>query len=126
MTKAQERARQNIVKTVSYFEMVAQDCDWLCRRKIEYDVALATANLISAKSCFSQKDFVEIASCINQIVGQEHANGSGWHDLQLRISGFFRSLGYAADWSLATGEFMFWKDKFTLWNWLKQKNLWFM
>jgi hypothetical protein len=126
MTKEQERIRQNLVKIVSYFEMVAQDCNWLLRRKIEYDIALATANLISAKNCFSKKDFLEIASCINQIVGQEHANGSGWYDFQIRISGFFRSFDYASDWNSVIGEFIFWEDEINLWSWLKQKILWFL
>jgi hypothetical protein len=95
----------------------------LSRRKIEYDIALAAANSISAKNHFNKNDFLELARCINQIVGQEHANGSGWYDFQMKVSGFYRAFGYESDWDSVTGGFTFWKEKFNLWKWLEKARL---
>lgn len=120
MNAMQERARQNLLEIVDYFKRVAQDCGMLHRRKIEYDIALSIANLISAKNSFNENDFLSLARCVNQIVGQEHANGSGWFDFQMKISGFYSAFGYKSDWSSATGRFTFWKEKFNLWNWLEK------
>ena len=62
-----------------------------------------------------------IASCVNQIVGKEHANGSGWHDFQIRVSYYFYTFGYVSDWNSATGELTFWKDEFSFWKWLMRR-----
>ena len=112
MTKRQEQARQNLVEIVGYFEMVAKD--WNCHpwRKSEYEVVFSVANLIAAKDDYAKVDFEAIASHVNVIVGQKHADGSGWMDFQARLHGFFSAFGYESRWNDATGAFSFWKDNF--------------
>jgi SRSO17 transposase len=123
MTARQEKTRQNLVQIVSYFKGIMDDYGAYPRRQIEYEISLATAELISAKSDFTKKDFLAIAACVNQIIGQDHANGCGWYDFQLKVSGFYRAFGYKSDWDSATGEFTFWKEDFNLWNWLEEARL---
>jgi len=108
MTAKQENARQSLVEIVGYFKMVAEDCNWHSWRKSEYDVVSQIAALISAKDNYTKADFEAIALCINGIVGQAHANGSGWMDFQSRIHGFFSAFGYETAWDEGTGAFLFW------------------
>jgi hypothetical protein len=107
MTKRQENARQNLVAIVGYFEMVAEAWNWHFWRKSEYEIAFKVANLISAKDTYSRADFEEIATCINALAGQAHANGSGWLDFQIRVNTFFSAFRYESKWDDATGVFSF-------------------
>lgn len=107
MTAKQENARQSLVEIVGYFKMVAEDCQWHSWRKSEYDVASGVAALISAKDNYTKADFEEIASCINGIAGQAHANGSGWMDFQIRIHSFFFAFGYEVAWDDNASAFSF-------------------
>lgn len=120
MTARQEKTRQNLVQIVHYFKGIMDNYGAYPRRQIEYEISLATANLISAKNNFTKKDFVAIAACVNQIGGQEHANGSGWFDFQLKVSIFYYAFGYKSDWDSATSSFTFWKEEFNFWNWLEK------
>ena len=86
----------------------------------EYEVSLAVANLISAKSSYGKADFEAIAAYVNVMVDQKHADGGGWMDFQTRLYGFFYAFGYESAWDDVTGTFSFWKDDFRFWNWLME------
>ncbi|GAA4357549.1 hypothetical protein GCM10023185_22360 [Hymenobacter saemangeumensis] len=107
MTEEQEKIRADLPRLVGYFKGIAAGSGWHPLWKTEYEVASATVHLLLAKDDFTEADFAEIASCVNTLVGKEHADGCGWLDFQLQLSHFFRVSGYQSDWNGTTGKFTF-------------------
>jgi hypothetical protein len=117
MNAKQRSAKANLLDKflVSYLLRFSEENELFI---IEYEIVAATNNIIASKTEFVAKDFVDIANCLNQLVGKEHYDGAVWYDFTLRVGYFFSAFGYNSHWDSATGRFTFWKDRFRFWKWL--------
>ncbi|HET6227167.1 MAG TPA: hypothetical protein VFF27_12860 [Bacteroidia bacterium] len=99
LNKDQLLAVQNLRPIKKYFE---RNCEGAF--KPEHVTSSKIINFIISKESFTAEDFKMIESFYNEIISQEHANGSGWLDFKSKLTSFFKLFSYKAKWDKGTDQ----------------------
>jgi hypothetical protein len=68
-------------------------------------------NFIIAAQSFTPDDFKTIETYYNEIISQDHHNGSGWLDFKKKLSYFFKMFSYKVKWDKVTDQLTITKMK---------------
>lgn len=96
-TTDQLQAIQNLRPVKKYFE---RNCEGPFQP--EYVTASKIINFIISAQSFRDEDFKTIESYYNEIISQEHANGTGWKDFKTKLTSFFKLFSYKTKWDKTT------------------------
>ncbi|BAV07230.1 hypothetical protein SAMN05421788_102148 [Filimonas lacunae] len=65
--------------------------------KPEYEVSKTINTIIENKQTLTQSDVIEILAILNDIDKEDHYDGTGWYDYQLRLSHLLHLNGFKTD-----------------------------